>query len=629
MGARPRRERTSLNIVLVLGVLITVVSALPVMLQLRQHPRGLYVLFFAEMWERFSYYGMRALLIYYLTQHFLFDDKSAAADYGSYATLVYLMPLVGGVLADRFLGTRKAVVFGGVLLAMGHLGLAIEGPPAQQLLTYQGHAYAFQVTGRASARHVRLKVGEGAYDFTADPAGGLEIKGLPPAAALPHTLPKGAYALSVQARDPLFVNLFYAALALIIIGVGYLKPNLSAIVGQLYPADDPRRDSGFTLYYYGINLGAFWSAIICGALGQTVGWWAGFGLAGIGMTLGLVVFVLGKPLLQGHGEPPSPDALRRPVAGPVRLEGSLYLLGLVGVGLIYLLLRHNAFVGALLGLGSAASLAYVGWYMARRCGRVERERLGLALVLMVGCAVFYALFELQGSAISLFTDRNVRLPTGAAFGITAAQTQSFNPGFILILAPLFAALWAWLGRRDRDPSPTAKFGAALLQVGAGFLVLVFGGRFVDAQFREPLFILVISYLLQTTGEFCLYPVGLSQITRLAPVTLAATLMSMWYLSLSWGEWIGGRLTQLAGAETVGGQVLDPRLALHTSLHVFGVIGWTAAAVGAAFLALTPWLRSSAHASARTPHGSVGDLSLAPGVEGERASMSPTTLPGAP
>ena len=618
-----------MNIVLVLGVLITVVTAIPVLVQLRGHPRGLFVLFFAEMWERFSYYGMRALLIYYLTQHFLFDDKTAAGDYGSYATLVYLMPLVGGVLADRFLGTRKAVVFGGVLLAMGHLGLAIEGPPAQQVLSYQGHAYAFQVTGRAGARHVRLQVGAGAYDFAADKAGGLQIEGLPPTAALPASLPKGAYALSVQQRQPLFVDLFYGALSLIIIGVGYLKPNLSAIVGQLYATHDPRRDAGFTLYYYGINLGAFWSAIICGALGQTVGWWAGFGLAGIGMTLGLLVFVFGQPLLMGRGEPPSPAVLKRPIAGPVKLEGSLYLLGLVGVGLVYALLRHNAFVGALLGLGSVLSLGYVGWFMARRCDRVERERLGLALVLMLGCAVFYALFELQGSAISLFTDRNVRLPSGGAFAITAAQTQSFNPGFILILAPLFAAAWARLGRRDRDPSPTAKFGAALLQVGLGFLVLVFGGRFVDAQYREPLLILVVSYLLQTTGEFCLYPVGLSQITKLAPLALASTLMSMWYLSLSWGEWIGGRLTQLAGAQTVGGQVLDPKLALATSLHVFGVIGWAAAAVGMGFLVATPFLRSWAHAGAGEPHADAGDLAFAPTLEGERASLSPTTLPSAP
>lgn len=617
-----------MNIVLLIGVLITVVSAIPVLVQLRGHPKGLYVLFFAEMWERFSYYGMRALLIYYLTQHFLFQDKTAAGDYAAYATMVYLMPLVGGVLADRFLGTRKAVVFGGVLLALGHLGLAIEGPPAQQLLTYQGHTYAFQVTGRASARHVRLKVGDGAYDFTADKAGGLEIEGLPPTAALPHELPKGAYTLSVQKQNPVFIDAFYLALSLIIIGVGYLKPNLSAIVGQLYTGEDPRRDSGFTLYYYGINLGAFWSAIICGALGQTVGWWAGFGLAGIGMTLGLVVFVLGKPLLQGRGEPPSPAALKRPVAGPVRLETSLYLLGFVGVGLVYVLLRHNAFVGALLGLGSVASLGYLAWYMARRCVKVERERLGLALFLMLGCAVFYALFELQGSAISLFTDRNVQLPSTGAFALTAAQTQSFNPGFILILAPLFAAAWAWLGRRDRDPSPTAKFGAALLQVGLGFLVLVVGGRFVDAQYREPLLILIVSYLLQTTGEFCLYPVGLSQITRLAPVALASTLMSMWYLSLSWGEWIGGRLTQLAGAQTVGGQVLDPKLALDTSLHVFGAIGWTAVGFGAAFLALTPWLKRWAHAGVGR-HAEVGDIAFAPTVEGERASLSPTTLAGAP
>jgi proton-dependent oligopeptide transporter, POT family len=585
-----------MNVVLLVGIVINVLTAIPVVLQLRRHPRGLFVLFLTEMWERFSYYGMRALLIYYLTQHFLFADKDAAGQYGAYATLIYLMPLVGGILADRYLGTRKAVMFGAVLLSVGQLALAIQGPPARQTLTYQGHTYAFQVEGRASARHVRLQVGAGAYDFAADAAGGLRIEGLPVSAPLPAELPKGSYTLKVEPRPALYLNIFYGALSLIIIGVGYLKANIATIAGQLYPEGDPRRDSGFTLYYYGMNLGAFWAAIICGAVGQTVGWWAGFGLAGIGMVLGLVVFILGKPLLQGKGGPPDPARLKQAVAGPLKLEPSLYLLAAVGVVAAYLMLRNYAVVGVLLGLGSVAVLGYLGWYMARRCDRVARQRLGLALILLLGSSVFWALFELQGSAISLFTDRNVQLPSNGFWSITAPQTQSFNPGFILLFAPVFAWLWARLGRAGRDPSPTAKFGLALLQVGVAFLVLVWGARFADAQYREPLLILMISYLLQTTGEFCLSPIGLSEITKLAPAALVSTLMAVWYLSISWGEWIGGRITQLAGTATVGGQVLDPKAALETSLHVFNAIGWAAAAFGVAFLIATPWLKGWAHRS---------------------------------
>lgn len=583
-----------MNVVLLVGIIVNVLTAIPVVMQLRKHPRGLVVLFFTEMWERFSYYGMRALLIYYLTQHFLFEDRDAAAQYGAYTTLIYLMPLIGGILADKFLGTRKAIMFGAVLLTVGQLCLAIQGPQAKQVLAYQGHTYAFQVTGRASARHAQLEVGNGAYDFSANKEGGLEIKGLPAASPLPASLPKSAYTVTVEKRNPLFLNVFYLALSLIIIGVGYLKANISSIAGQLYPQGDPRRDSGFTLYYYGMNLGAFWSAIVCGLVGQTVGWWAGFGLGGLGMMLGLLVFIFGKPWLQGKGDFPAPEKLKRPIAGPLKLEGGLYLIGLVGVGLVFLLLRHNAIVGTMLGLGSLLVLGYLAWFMVRQCNRVERERLGLALVLLVGSAVFWALFELQGSAISLFTDRNVQLPANGFWTVTAPQTQSFNPAFILILAPVFAALWAKLGRMGKDPSPTAKFGLALLQVGIAFLVLVWGARFADAQYREPMIILGFSYLLQTTGEFCLSPIGLSEITKLAPAALVSTLMAVWYLSISWGEWIGGRITQLAGSETVGGQVLDPKGALATSTHVFGMIGWTAVGFGVVFLLATPWLKRWAH-----------------------------------
>ena len=303
-----------MNIVVALGLIITFATGVPVMMQiLKNHPRGLIILFFAEMWERFSYYGMRGILIFFLTQHFLFDDAMAGSTYGSYTSLVYLLPLLGGIMADRFIGTRKAVAFGALLLVAGHGMMAFEGRPATETLTYAGQTYQIDAEGRGAARDVAIVVDGQKYKF--EPAeNGLAIQGLPATSTLPAVIPTADYKIETT-RDMAGVNVFYLAVSLIIMGVGFLKPNISTIVGQLYPQGDPRRDSGFTLYYYGINLGAFWAAVLCGLLGQTVGWWAGFGLAGVGMALGWVVFMLGKPLLQGKGEPPAEADLEKARAG--------------------------------------------------------------------------------------------------------------------------------------------------------------------------------------------------------------------------------------------------------------------------------------------------------------------------
>ncbi len=389
------------NGVVAIGILVTVATGIPVMLQLRRHPPGLRVLFFAEMWERFSYYGMRGLLIFYLTEQFLFSDTFAQGQYAAYTTLVYLLPLLGGYLADRFLGARKAVIFGALLLVAGHFTMAIEGQPAVQTLTYAGRTYDFHADGRMGGRHVCLKVGDGCHAVRAAPAGGMAITGLPANASLPAVLPKGAYALGVKGRDQGFTGVLYLALALIIMGVGYLKANISSIVGQLYPQGDPKRDPGFTLYYYGINLGAFWASVVCGLLGESVGWWAGFGLAGVGMLAGLVVFVLGRPLLQGHGEPPDPVALKAPRLGPISLEHSLYLVGLVGVAAVWVVVQHFEAMGWLLAVGWIGALAYLGAVMARGPA-VERDRLILALVLIVASIVFFTLFEQAGSSLNQF-----------------------------------------------------------------------------------------------------------------------------------------------------------------------------------------------------------------------------------
>jgi POT family proton-dependent oligopeptide transporter len=613
------------SVVVCVGIVITLATGVPVLIALlRAHPRGLFILFFAEMWERFSYYGMRALLVFYLTRQFLFDDAAAASQYGSYTTLVYLMPLVGGVLADRYLGARKAVAFGALLLVAGHATMAFEGPPAHQALTYHGARYDFRVNGRGDDRSARLLVAGRPYRFGQTPSGDFQIKDLPATAPLPAVLSKGSFRLAVTGREPLFVNSLYLALALIIMGVGFLKANISSLVGKLYAQGDPRRDPGFTLYYYGVNLGAFWAAILCGYLGETWGWRYGFGLAGVGMLAGYVTFQLGRPLLRGKGEPPDPGRLARPRLGPVNLEGLIYLGALVGVGALSLLVQHNALVAFALGIGALAVLTYVGYFMATRCGRVERDRLLLAFVLIGGSVVFFTLFEQAGTSLNLFADRNTSLTllkSPVAFeilgrriilgtramavhaapgslwidtGLSAAQAQSFGAGFILIFAPLFAALWTWLGRRGRDLDPVTKFGLGLGQVGLGFLVIVWSRGLADPEFRLPLLVLAFTYLLHTTGELCLSPVGLSEITKLAPAVLISTLMSVWFLATAAAEYIGALIAGIAGTATASGQVLDPAAALGASLSVFQTIGWVGVGFGVLFLALAPIIRPWSH-----------------------------------
>ena len=261
-----------INIVVAIGILITLVTAVPVFTQMAKHPKGLHILFFAEMWERFSYYGMRALLIFYLTQHFLFSDRFASTQYGAYTSLVYLLPLIGGFVADRYLGNRKAIAYGALLLVAGHLAMGIEGRPSEEALQYEGESYSLVAEGRGGLRTVQLEVDEALYSFTASRQGDLLIAGLPEGASLPDVLPAGSFETEVVYQDQRGLAILYLALSLIIMGVGFLKASISSIVGQLYDAHDPRRDGGFTLYYYGINLGAFWAAILCGLLGETVGW---------------------------------------------------------------------------------------------------------------------------------------------------------------------------------------------------------------------------------------------------------------------------------------------------------------------------------------------------------------------
>ncbi|HEY0925612.1 oligopeptide:H+ symporter [Brevundimonas sp.] len=605
-----------MNIVILLGVIITLATGIPVLLQiLKGHPRGLIICFFAEMWERFSFYGMRGLLIFYLTQHFLFPDDTASGQYGTYGSLVYLLPLIGGIVADRYIGTRKAIMFGAILLVMGHGLMAFEGSPARQVVNVGGQSYPVQIVDRGEQKVGQVVVDGQGYDYATGENGSITVASAPAGSPLATAAPGS---LKVDVVKSTGENWFFLALSLIIMGVGFLKPNISTLVGQLYPQGDPRRDSGFTLYYYGINLGAFWAAVLCGYLGQNFGWGWGFGLAGIGMALGLLVFWLGKPLLQGKGESPYPELIKKPVAGFLNREIIIYLLGFVGVGLLFFVVPNHALVGQGLLLSTVAALAFITWFIIFKIGKdkVARERMMLAMVLIFGSAVFFTLFEQAGSSLNLFADRNVDLSVTASAGtlfgipygtpaqmaaaglsttglwidtsITAAQTQSFNAGYILIFAPVFAALWAFLGKRKMDPNPVVKFGLGIIQVGLGFLVVVWGANsgMVDDAFRTPLVLLGLLYMLHTTGELFLSPVGLSEITKLSVPSIVSFMMAVWFMASSIAHFIGGEIAKRVGTETVGGQVTNPEAALQSSLDTFNQIGLWGVGIGVFFILIS-------------------------------------------
>jgi POT family proton-dependent oligopeptide transporter len=477
------------------------------------HPKGLFVLFFAEMWERFSYYGMRALLIFYLTKHWLFSDEQSGVIYGAYTALVYITPVLGGYLADRFLGQRKAVLFGAILLTFGHFLMGIEGSGGQD-----------------------------------------------------------AAALSV----------FWLALAFIIVGSGFLKANISVIVGQLYPRTDVRRDGAYTIFYMGINLGAFLGSLLCGYLGERYGWSYGFGAAGVGMLLGLIVFVLGKPLLLGRGEPPDPKALAAPVAG-IKLEWLLYAVGVAAVGACWWMVQNQQLVGGFLGVAGAALVLYVLYTAVVKLPAEDRDRIFAAMFLILGSVLFWALFEQAGSSLNLYTDRYVdRGP------VPASVFQSINAAYIVLLAPVFAALWTALGRRGLEPSAPAKFGLAMMQLGAGFLVLVFGAG--GSEVLTPVVFIFLIFLLHTTGELCLSPVGLSAMNRLAPAHMASLIMGTWFFASATGNFVAGLIAAATGSERASGEGAGKEVVL----EVYQQIGLISVGVGVAVVLISPLIRKLMH-----------------------------------
>ena len=472
------------------------------------HPKGLFVLFFAEMWERFSYYGMRALLILYLTKHWLFSDGDAGVIYGAYTALVYITPVLGGYLADKYLGQRKAVLFGAVLLTFGHFLMGFEGDGGQ---------------------------------------------------------------------DPSALNIFWLALAFIIVGSGFLKANISVIVGQLYPRTDARRDPAYTIFYMGINLGAFLGSLLCGYIGEVYGWSYGFGLAGFGMLLGLVVFVWGKPMLLGRGEPP--------VALSKAVEWGLYAVGVGAVGVAWWMVQNQGVVGGFLGVFGGLLVAYVIGIAVVKLPAEDRDRIFAAMFLILVSIVFWALFEQAGNSLNLFTDRHVDRA-----GVPASVFQSLNAAYIFLLAPAFAWLWTTLGRKGMEPSAPFKFGLGVIQVGLGFLVLVWGANAAGIDAAVPVIFIFLIYLLHTTGELCLSPVGLSAMNRLAPAHMASLIMGTWFFASATGNFAAGLISAAAGGEGLEGEEAGKELVL----SVYSTVGWYAIAIGVGVLVVSPLIKKLMH-----------------------------------
>jgi proton-dependent oligopeptide transporter, POT family len=463
------------------------------------HPRGLTTLFFTEMWERFSYYGMRALLILYMTSAVAsgglgMDTKTAASIYGAYTGSVYLMSIPGGWVADNVLGTRRAVFVGGVIIALGHYSLAMP------------------------------------TTFT-----------------------------------------FFLGLVLIVLGTGLLKPNVSAIVGDLYSPTDQRRDAGFSIFYVGINIGAFTAPLVCSYLGEQINWHLGFAAAGIGMTFGLIQYVVGRDRLAHVGNPPAQSAAetRRKA-----LMGVLFMAAIsAAVGFLYF--GPAAVVSNQMWIMLGALVLFLGWLYFGFLQPEEKKPVGVIIILFLFSIIFWACYEQAGSSFNLFArDFTNRSVFGREF--PAGWYQSVPAVAVVILAPVFA--WLWLKLGDRQPSSPIKFSLGLLFVGLGAAVLAVASLFIGGGSKVGPWWLVGVYVLQTIGEICLYPVGLSTTTKLAPQRLAGLMMGVWFLSISFGNFAAG---MAAGYFESGSQ--------EALVGLFSKVAAVPILAALVLLALTPWI----------------------------------------
>ena len=554
------------------------------------HPRVLHILFLTEMWERFSYYGMRGLLVVYLTQHFLFSDDKSSYLYGTYTALVYVMTVVGGVLADRYLGARKAVTFGAILLTLGHLGMAFEGTGSRQLVNYDGTDYQIILDGRGGNARQQIVTGQGmSYITFSDSEMKIEAA---EAVGLPTKIERNQLTFRIE-TESFYLNALYLSLALIIAGVGFLKANISTIVGALYDFGDTRRDSGFTIFYMGINLGAFLASIFCGYLGIVHGWRYGFGLAGIGMLFGLLIFIRYNSMLEGKSEPPSVEKLRQTVVWFINVEWLCYLSGIGIVGLSMFLVMNEELVGGILGpLGVLMFIFMVGYALISLKG-VERSRMLAAMYFILAQIPFWALFEQAGSSLNLFTARLVdRVILG--WSVPGPVFQSLNAGFIFLFAPLMAWLWIGLAKKNLNPSTPVKFSLGVAMAGLGFLVLVAGMKGSGTAALTPVLFIFLIYWIHTIGELMVSPVGLSVVTKLAPANMVGMTMGAWFLYSGISNFLAGIIARSTGAETIGGQITNVAVAKAGYIEVYSQVGFIAIGIAVAMLIVSPLVSKMMH-----------------------------------
>jgi len=564
------------------------------------HPRQLARLFTTEAMERFGYYGMRALLTLYLTKHFLFSDTTTTGLYGGFTALVYLTPLIGGFIADRYLGSKRSVKFGAIMMAVGYFVLCFGGDTAKPHAMIDGQRYEVQVENfidrpTSTGEEIRyVQTGGERLKIKGNDDGSVDL--LRPDNSVARNLPKGSFEPGAD-RNSLFVFLMLVGLSLVTVGNGFFKPNISTIVGSLYDQGDRRRDAGFTIFYMGINLGSFFSQLLCPFLADNVGWWAGFGLAAGGMLLAAALFQFDGGRLDGYGE--------RPEGADASRDLVIYGCAILAVPAVYFLFTNlmnsvppepgSGIVGYVMSLPLMGQVLFLTFLLSVpgiliwsfvKGSRQEFQMMLAAMVLIVFNVVFWTLFEQAGSSLTLFADRNTDLHITSGWSISAGQTQSFNAIFIVLLAPLFSILWNGLARRGLEPPIPIKFGLALMGVGAGFLFLVWGSQFAGSDFKVGIWWLAGLYFIHSVAELMISPVGLSMITKLSIARVVGLMMGVWFLSISVAQYVAGAVAQVASVETVGGQVTNLQVSLNTYLHVFTIIGEWAVGFGVVLLLLS-------------------------------------------
>ncbi|PID67586.1 MAG: MFS transporter [Flavobacteriia bacterium] len=487
------------------------------------HPKGLMTLFFSEMWERVCYYGMRVLLTLYLVKSLMKGDADAALIYGSYTALVYAAPILGGQMADKFLGYRNAVLLGAILMAIG------------EFLILGGNEHF-------------LLIGMGT----------------------------------------------------LILGNGYFKANISTIVGKLYEVGDPRRDSGFTIFYIGINIGALIATTLIAYVGETYGFRYGFGLAGFGMLLGLSIFFFGRKTYSAADGLDITEEGNKVVAGPLKKAHLVVLLSLLIIPLSYYLIQHNGFMDYIL-----ITLFVVMVIVLIRAGiaadneqgvKIWKDRMIALIIFMVINVAFWSSFEQAGTSLTLFADRNVNRDI---FGWTmpASMTQFFNPFFIIVFGSLFSVMWVKLSKIGKNPSIPLKFAFGIIQLALGFLVTKAMLPFVNDAYQVPLITIVLLYLLHTTGELFLSPIGLSMVTKLSPKKVAGTAMGAWFLSNAIANYVAGKIATLTGGKGHGasaGEALSAAEGLAKYTGVFSKIGFVLLGIAVIIILLNKPIKKLMH-----------------------------------